>query len=261
MASSNFQQSPIYTEKQQLFNQADFLTQFTQLRQEVQEINSRLSAAPAYSPTQSILSSYPRAGIYQRLPPSQSSTQRWRENSYQPILYAALPVITATIWFSQMVYFLIYYLTLPRDPETHKRPKVSPAYSVWPFISCIGSVRMQYFQAFCSTTALFFMSSCFCDLYLNRDMTTAYWLRRAKAGASVITGVFLVALSFESVNSGNHLHLIFTSIQIWSASAVKLLGFLVEKAVAKQYQALKQDHVAKFSRRWKHFIAVFAGRK
>jgi Frag1/DRAM/Sfk1 family len=144
--------------------------------------------------------------------------------AHRTACYAAIPLVGATLWTSMMLYFLYYYLTLPRLHGT--LPRIGFAYSTFPYISCIGAVRLPYFQTFCIAVATTNTLSFALDLHLTASIRTARRWRWAKSSASWISSVFLILLSYYSVNANDQLHLDFTSIQILSTGLARTVDGL-----------------------------------
>ncbi|KAF2421153.1 hypothetical protein EJ08DRAFT_521426 [Tothia fuscella] len=174
--------------------------------------------------------------------------------SLRNVLRAAPPILAGTCWFSMMSYFLIYYQTLKKDSEGHL-PRIGPAYSTFPYISCVGAVQLSYFRGFASIVAFLVSLSFFLDFWIGRDVVPGRWFRRAKLFFGVISSVFLVLLSFESVNNGNHLHLIFTSIQIWCMGAAKLSDYFLSYRMRRHD---RQNQYLLFAKKWKRAIGFVA---
>lgn len=127
-------------------------------------------------------------------------------------LWAAVPLLAAMLWATMMSYFYIYYITLPR--MNGMLPRIGLSYATFPFISCVGAVRLSYFQGFCIAVSTFNVIAFALNLYVMRRVRVGRFWRWAKATASCVGSVFLILLSFFSVETNNRLHLIFTSMQI-----------------------------------------------
>ena len=127
-------------------------------------------------------------------------------------LWAAVPLFAAIIWTTMMSYFYIYYVTLPR--MNGMWPRIGLSYATFPFISCVGAVRLSSFQGFCIVVSALNVTAFILNLFVMRQIRVGRLWRWAKAIASCIGSVFLILLSFYSVDSNNRLHLIFTSMQI-----------------------------------------------
>jgi hypothetical protein len=182
------------------------------------------------------------------------STSRFRN---QNALRAAPAVLAGTLWLTMMVYFLIYYETLPRNSDG-QLPRIGASYSTFPYISCIGAVRLGYFRGFACVVAVFVTLSFFLDFWVGRNVVPGRWFRRLKFFFGTISSIFLVLLSFESVNSANHLHLIFTSVQIWCMGAAKLSDYFLS------YRTRRRDRTNRhllFAKLWKKCIGIAAARK
>jgi hypothetical protein len=176
---------------------------------------------------------------------------------YRNALRAAPAVMAGTLWFSMMLYFLIYYETLPKDQEGHL-PRIGDAYSTFPYISCIGAIRIWYFRGFACVVALLVSISFFLDFWVGRHVKPGRWFRRAKLFFGIVSSTFLVLLSVESVNSSNHLHLIFTSIQIWCMGAAKLSDYFLSYRMRRRDRT---NYHLLFAKLWKKCIGIVAARK
>lgn len=130
-----------------------------------------------------------------------------------------------------------------------------PSYSVWPYISCIGAVRLAAFQTFACIIAPLVITAFGLDLWLGRVILPGRWLRVTKFALAVISDGFLIALSFESVNSHSHLHLIFTSIQIWCMGAAKIVDDILNHTMRKYDPT--NEHLL-MAKRWKRAAGFFA---
>jgi hypothetical protein len=108
--------------------------------------------------------------------------------------------------------FLYIYLSLPMDPETGTRRRISPQYSMWPFISCVGSTKLAVFRAlsfaivFCSILAVLL------SFWLKYRMGPGYWLLRLQLLQTLAANAFLIWLVFASEDSATHLHLYIVSL-------------------------------------------------
>jgi uncharacterized RDD family membrane protein YckC len=178
-------------------------------------------------------------------------------DTHRNVLYAAPTIVAGILWSSMMLYFLIYYETLPRGHDGNL-PRIGDAYSTFPYISCIGAIRMPYFQGFAIAVATLVSTGFLLDYHLGRLLPPGRWFRRSKLFFSLISCVFLIALSFESVNNNNHLHLIFTSIQIWCMGSAKLSDYFLS------YCLRRKDRLNPYlcrAKLWKKCIGLVAFRE
>jgi hypothetical protein len=193
------------------------------------------------------------------IPPTYYDIQTRKPKSqfiFRNALRAGPPILAGTLWFSMMSYFLIYYETLPKDTQG-RLPRIGSAYSTFPYISCIGAVRLSYFRGFACVVAPLLTLAFLLDFWTGRNVTSGRWFRCAKLFFGTISSVFLVLLSFESVNSGNHLHLIFTSIQIWCMGAAKLSDYFLSYRMRRHD---RKNHHLLFAKLWKKCIGIVAAR-
>jgi hypothetical protein len=193
------------------------------------------------------------------IPPTYYDIQTQKPKSqfiFRNALRAGPPILAGTLWFSMMSYFLIYYETLPKDTQG-RLPRIGSAYSTFPYISCIGAVRLSYFRGFACVVAPLLTLAFLLDFWTGRNVTPGRWFRCAKLFFGTISSVFLVLLSFESVNSGNHLHLIFTSIQIWCMGAAKLSDYFLSYRMRRHD---RKNHHLLSAKLWKKCIGIVAAR-
>lgn len=176
---------------------------------------------------------------------------------HRRVVYALPPILAGTLWGTMMLYFLIYYLTLPRDPDG-KLPRIGPEYSTWPYISCIGAVRLPYFESFSIAVAALVFVAFYLDLYIGREVQPGAWWRRAKCSLGCLSSIFLIALSFVVIKADNHNHLIFTSIQIWSMGAAKTSDYFLSYRMRRHS---RKNRWLLFAKLWKRCIGICAARK
>lgn len=183
-------------------------------------------------------------------------TTRGLFEQHRRYLWAAVPLTAAVLWTIMMAYFYVYFITLPR--VNGMWPRIGLSYASFPFISCVGAVRLSYFQGFCIAVSVFNVSAFALNLYLMREIRIGRVWRYLKASSSGIASTFLILLSFFSVESNNRLHLIFTSMQIiFTGLARTLDGF-------ETHQLLKyaphNRHINR-ANTVKQAAAIVAGRK
>ena len=167
--------------------------------------------------------------IYERLPPPKkpSILRTWLRR-YRRFVLALPPILAVTIWLCMLTYFLIYYLTLPRTANG-QRPRISSAYSTWPYISCIGANRLPVFRA-CCTTVSFLLTTTFASLwYLGRRINVGSRFRLGTLVLVSLSDLFLILLSFASINSSGRIHLVFTSIQIFAMAFGKGSDYMMNR--------------------------------
>lgn len=115
-------------------------------------------------------------------------------HQHRNTLRAAPAALASTLWLTMMVYFFVYYTTVLNKVDGHF-PRIGPSYSVWPYISCVGAVRLKAFQGFAIVVATLVITSFALDIWLGRHIKPGRWLRVVKLGLAVISDSFLVALS------------------------------------------------------------------
>lgn len=140
-------------------------------------------------------------------------------NRWRHVLWTALPMTGAILWTAMMIDFYIYFITLPRSDGSW--PRIGFSYATFPFISCVGAVKLPSFRGFSGAVAATNSLTFATNFYLMRKIHVGRFWRALKLATAVNGSLFLVLLSIYSVDSSNSLHLIFTSIQIMSTGFTK----------------------------------------
>ena len=158
-----------------------------------------------------------------------------------------LPLFSVLFELTMLSIFLYIYLSLPVDPKTGIRRRISPQYSMWPFISCVGSTALTVFRALsfaivvCSITATALL------FYLNYKVKPGYWLRRLQLLQTLTANAFLIWLVFASEDSATHLHLYIVSLRLLFLFGAKCTAWLVAFAMRIAYPLLKDDRASRTS--------------
>jgi hypothetical protein len=139
---------------------------------------------------------------------SHSKRRRLNSNSnnvalIRSISYALPATLAASIWISFCIYLLSTYLSLPRLPSG-QLPRIGDRYALWPYISCIGALHDTLFKTASMSTALCIMSAFSIDYYIGATIRSGIQWRRAKTMFGFITSIFLIALSFVTINAKRH---------------------------------------------------------
>ena len=115
-------------------------------------------------------------------------------------LWRALPaVLGAIFWSTQMIYFLFWFVSRPPLSDG-VWPRIGPSYAAFPFISCVGAVRELSFKVVSITVAVLLWAAFGVDFYVGRQLTVGKFWRLGKLILSSVSSVFLIALSFASVD-------------------------------------------------------------
>jgi hypothetical protein len=185
-------------------------------------------------------------------PLSQSCLER-----YRLALGTCLPISYAITQLLMLVYFLDLYLTLPRKSSS-QLPRISPQYSIWPYISCAGSLNPTAFKIFAFLTAAFFCATFAFDLSISLHARPAYWLRRLLIPAAVLWSGLFIYLTFASKDVTSHKHLYIASIKLFTSLAIKTMSYFTARQMRKAYPALTSDRAFRISHRWKQFVLLCA---
>ena len=156
-----------------------------------------------------------------------------------------------------LVYFLDLYLTLPRNSPS-QLPRISPQYSIWPYISCTASLNLTAFKIFAFLLASLFCATFAFDLSISLHTQPGFWLRRLLIPISLIWSALSIWLVFASKDVTSHLHLYIVSAKLFAGLAIKTMSFFASQQTRKHYPALKIDRAASISHRWKQLVLLSA---
>ena len=185
-------------------------------------------------------------------PLSQSYLER-----YHLALGTCLPISYAITQLLMLIYFLDLYLTLPRKSSS-QLSRISPQYSIWPYISCTGSLNLAVFKIFAFLTAFFFCATFAFDLSISLHARPAYWLRRLLIPAAVLWSSLSIYLTFVSKDTISHRHLYIVSVKLLASLAIKTMSYFTAHQMRKAYPALTNDRASRVSHRWKQFVLLCA---
>jgi hypothetical protein len=185
-------------------------------------------------------------------PPSQPYLER-----YRLALGTCLPISYAITQLFMLVYFLDLYLTIPRKSSS-QLPRISPQYSIWPYISCTGSLNLTAFKIFAFITAFFFCATFVFELSISLHARPAYWLRRLLIPASVLWASLSIYPTFASKDTTSHQHLYVVSIKLFASLAIKTMSYFAARQTRKANSALANDRASCVSHRWKQLILLCA---
>ena len=173
-------------------------------------------------------------------------------------MFACIPLSSAIIWTCALIYLFLTYISLPRDPVTGALPRISPVYSIWPYTSCIGSLREAIYKTFAFLVAGLFSAANLIDFYLARNVKTGYWCRRIGTVAGLTSSALLITLVFASENTATHTHLVVTSAKIVAVLTTKGMALTCNYLQRRANPILRIVRVAIISRRWKEAAALLA---
>lgn len=172
--------------------------------------------------------------------------------------WRALPcALGAIFWSAQMIYFLFYFITRPAQQDG-SWPRIGPSYAMFPFISCVGAVRELSFKSVSILVAVLLWTGFGIDYVVGARAPVGIWWRRGKLITSSVSSVFLIALSFTSVDVNHKLHLIFTSFQIICMGMAKLCDWNLAREMREW---TPNNRFLARVKLWKRIAAVVAGRK
>jgi hypothetical protein len=156
-----------------------------------------------------------------------------------------------------LVYFLDLYLTLPRKSSS-QLPRISPQYSIWPYISCVAALNLTAFKIFAFLIAFFFCATFVFELVIALHTGPAYWLRRLLIVLALVWSALAIWLVFASNDVTSHRHLYVASVKVIASLAIKTMSYFTGRQMRKHYPALKSDRVTTLSHRWKQFVLLCA---
>jgi hypothetical protein len=183
-------------------------------------------------------------------PPKQSLLKRHRL-----AVGTCLPICYAITQLLMLVYFLDLYLTLPRKSSS-QLPRISPQYSIWPYISCIATLNLTAFKIFAFLIAVLFCATFVFQLVIALHTGPGYWLRRLLIVLALVWSALFIWLVFASKDVTSHRHLYIVSVKVITSLAIKTISYFVGRQMRKHYPALRSDRVTTISHRWKQFILV-----
>lgn len=170
-----------------------------------------------------------------------------------------LPITAALLETTLLLFLFAFYYTLPADPETGERPpRIANLYSVFPFISCIGSKRLPVYQGLTMCVVLFNFTSACISLYRGRDEVIGWQSRRTTWLVSVVSGGLAIWVVFAAANPDRHLHLTVTAAKALSIFCIKTSGWITDHLQRRKYPGLWDIGVVRFLYWWRVATLVVA---
>ena len=188
---------------------------------------------------------------------SKKATAFSRRRKTLLIVASLFPTLAATAQLLLLLYLLDAYVSLPQT-STGARPRISPVYSIWPYIACVGSIRGTAYRTFGFLIASFYVLTFIVDMIVNWDCRPAKWLRWSRLLLSCVSGGTLIAVVYASEDFTSHVHLYLVSVQAISFTAVKGLTWAIDHELRRQYPLLITDRNALFVKRWRYVVYLFA---
>jgi hypothetical protein len=173
------------------------------------------------------------------------------------IISSLFPTLAATTQLLLLLYLLDVYVSLPQSP-TGGRPRISPVYSIWPYIACVGSTRLTAYKIFGFLIAFFYINTFTLDMYVHWHVRTTKWLRWLRLLLSAVSGGALIAVVFASADDSSHLHLYLVSVQGVAFTTVKSLTWAIDHTMRRNYPLLRTDRNACLAKRWRYAVYVLA---
>lgn len=171
-------------------------------------------------------------------------------------IWSLAPTLAALCWLTMLIYFMVYYLTLPRYDGI--LPRMNRSYATIPYVSSIGEELVTAFRGFSITVALCNIAAFSLDVYLCRRIIPARSWRYAKTGSAWISSIFLVLLSFYGVEENTNLHLAFTSISIIATGVTRFCDW-IQTRILLPYSPGNRYILGPYF--WKQVAACIAARK
>jgi hypothetical protein len=173
------------------------------------------------------------------------------------VISSLFPTLAATTQLLLLLYFLDAYVSLPQSPSGG-RPRISPFYSIWPYVACVGSTRLPAYKTFGIILAFLYINTFTLDLYIHHPLAPARYLRWLRLLLATVSGGSLIAVVFASADDTSHLHLYLVSIQAVSFTAVKSLTWAIDHTMRRHYPLLKSDRAAILAKRWRYAVYILA---
>lgn len=172
-----------------------------------------------------------------------------------------LPITSSFLEISLLLFLFTLYYTLPADPRTGQRPpRIADLYSIFPFISCIGSQRLPVYQGLTMCVVLINLASTSIGFYRGRDDRIGWQSRRTNWLVSVVSGGLAIWAVFAAANPDTHLHLTVTAAKALSVFCIKTSSWITDHLQRRSYPGLWQTGVVRFLVWWKAITLVVAFR-
>ncbi|KAK5296891.1 hypothetical protein LTR99_008532 [Exophiala xenobiotica] len=170
-----------------------------------------------------------------------------------------LPITASLLEISLLLFLFSLYYTLPADPRTGERPpRIADLYSIFPFISCIGSQRLPVYQGLTMCVVLINFISTSIGFYRGRDDGIGWQSRRTNWLVSVVSGGLAIWVVFAAANPDTHLHLTVTAAKALSVFCIKTSSWITDHLQRRRYPGLWQTGVVKFLVWWKAVTLIVA---
>lgn len=189
--------------------------------------------------------------------PRNRSTAYKRRMKPLLIISSLFPTLAAAAQLLLLLYLLDVYVSLPLTPDG-ARPRISPVYSIWPYIACVGAIRETAYRIFGFVIAFLYVSTFIADMFINWDCSIAKPLRWLRVFMSCVSGGFLIAVVYASEDDASHTHLYLVSIQAVSFTTVKSLTWAIDHTMRQNYALLSTDRNALLVKRWRYAVYLFA---
>ena len=155
-----------------------------------------------------------------------------------------LPLLSALLETTMLSLLLYVYMSLPWDTKTGLRQRVSPLYSLWPFVSCVASLKLAAYQAFLFIICFFSVSGASLSFWWNRNVHPGYWLRRISLAQSLFANVLLIWLLFASADNKTHIHLYLVALRLLLLFGTKSAVWLTWRVMRNAYPQLPANRIS-----------------
>jgi hypothetical protein len=148
-----------------------------------------------------------------------------------------------------LLYFTLWYTTQPRNPPPDNPssppslPKPCHAFSLWPYISCVGQHEELVFRGICISMALLISFSFILLYHLSRPIKEGKWFRRGSTAFALVSSVALVALTYQLIDESPMPHLVTTSGQIFTMFLCKCLDWASNLAIRRAWRRRMGENV------------------
>ncbi|KAF2826664.1 hypothetical protein CC86DRAFT_405929 [Ophiobolus disseminans] len=207
---------------------------------------------------------FPPRPIARKLPTT-TRIDTWTQSHVRPL--RAIPNTLATVlWTTMLLYFASWYTTrkkVPTGPEAKLAlPKPCHAFSLWPYISCVGQHEKLVFRGVCIAMALLISFSFIQLTRLTAPIKTGRRLRFTSTAFAILSSVALVALTYELIDEMPLPHLITASGQIFAMFVCKCFDWgwnmAVRRAWARKMGRWRRVRALEVSRWCKIGVAAFS---
>jgi len=207
---------------------------------------------------------FPPRPILKKVPKS-TRIDAWTARHIRPL--RAVPNTLATVlWTVMLLYFSIWYTTRKKvpsatPPHAFTLPKPCHAFSLWPYISCVGQHEKLVFRGVCIAMALLIGFSFIQLTRLTAPIKTGRKLRLISTAFAIISSIALVALTYELIDEMPLPHLITASGQIFAMFVCKCFDWawnlVVRRAWARKMGRWRRVRALEVSRWCKIGVAAW----